>query len=273
MPAIFHRLDDSLVEIVPTYPETMPMSGKYVVDFPDHFDLRLSTPTPSRADVITRVNELFVERFVSFDNFSTNNLLSFTDFNSHFDTDPALEVSVVNNLYLPVNSANPQYSFPNSYKTGSIPNTTSVLGRFPRKNHIEGSAITSDSTLTGNRCVVTKEIDIAGSTSDQLGRTDFFVYFRSALLSYTKDSSLSDTERGVLSPLTANQKGSVAYTNTQYDSPYRLRCFISEGNSGIYQEVENLRVFSFTQRVSTIRLAWVNYTDADLNLLSYTLMY
>ena len=58
MPAIFHRLDDSLVEIIPTYPEKMSMSGKYVVDFPDHFDLELKTATPTRNDVVSKVATL-----------------------------------------------------------------------------------------------------------------------------------------------------------------------------------------------------------------------
>ena len=92
------------------------------------------------------------------------------------------------------------------------------------------------------------------------------------LQSYVKDRSLSDTERNEPNPLTANRTGYMSYTNTQYDSPNRLRCFISSDGS-TYSEIENLKVFSFPQKVDTIKLAFVNYTDADLTLLSYTLMY
>lgn len=272
MPAVFHRLDDSLVEVLPTYPETMAMSGKYVIDYPDHFDLKLTTPTPSRADVIAKVDELYRYKFVAFDYFVTNNLLGLFDFTNSFSVDPTLNVSFVTNQFLPVSPANPEFNFRNSFKQGSKPNTVSVIGRFPQMDKKDGGVITSDQALLGNRCIVTQDIDISGSTSDALGRTDFFVYFRSALKTYTKDHSLSDTERNAVSPLTSNQKGEMSYTNTQYDSDNRLRCFIS-GDGSSYQEIENLKVFSFNGRVDTIRLAWLNYTDADLTLLSYTLMY
>ncbi len=272
MPAVFHRLDDSLIEVLPTYPENLPMSGRYVVDFPDHFDLKLNTTTPTRSDVITAVSNLYREKFVAFDYYTTNNLINILDFTNSFSSDMNLNISVVNNQYLPVSPANPQYNFSNSFKRGVLPNTTSVVGRFPQKDHIEGATITSDQSLAGNRCIITQDIDISGSTSDSLGRTDFFVFFRSALKTYTKDRSLSDTERMEPSPITSNKTGSMSYTNTQYDSPNRLRCFIS-GDGSNYQEIENLKVFSFNGRVDTVRLAWVNYTDADLTLLSYTLMY
>lgn len=272
MPAIFHRdATETLVEVVPTYPSSLPMSGKYVVDFPDHFDLKLNESKPTRADVIGKVNELMRTRFVSFDHFITNNLLDATDFTNSFEVGATQSISVVTDQFLPVSSANPEYNFLNSFKYGTQPNTTSVMGRFPNMSHIEGASITSDSTASGNRCIITKEIDIAGSTSDGLGRTDFFVYFRSALKSYTKDRSLSDTERTTATQ-TLNRTGSFAYTNTEYDASNRLRCFISSDGS-TYQEIDNLNVFSFNGKVDTIRLAWVNYTDADLTLLSYTLMY
>lgn len=271
MPAVFHRLDDSLVEVLPTYPETMSMSGKYVIDYPDHFDLKLTTPTPSRAQVVAKVDELYRDKFVAFDYFITNNLLSGADFTNNFLADPTLNVSFVTNQFLPVSPANPEFNFRNSFKRGIDPNTVSVIGRFPQMDKKEGGVITSDQSLSGNRCIITQDIDISGSTSDALGRTDFFVYFRSALKSYTKDRSLSDIERNAPS-LTANRKGEMSYTNTQYDSNNRLRCFIS-GDGSSYQEIENLKVFSFNGRVDTIRLAWLNYTDADLTLLSYTLMY
>lgn len=273
MPALFHRVDDSLVEILPTYSSSMPMSGKYVVDFPDHFDLKLKSPTPTRSDVIDRINLLFREKFVSFDYFITNNFLTKNDFNDSFEVDPNLSISFVDNNFLPVSSSNEQFNFKNSFKKGNLPNTLSVVGRFPQKNHIEDSSITSDRTLAGNRCVITKSIDISGSTSDQQGRTDFFLYFRSCLKSYVKDRSLSDTERNETSPKTQNRTGLMSYTNTQYDSDNRLRCFISGDNGGTYQEIKNLKVFTFNGRVDSIKLAWVNYTDADLTLLSYTLMY
>lgn len=272
MPAIFERISDNLVEVIPKYSDSMPMSGKYVIDFPDYFDLKLTTATPSRADVISKVDELMKEKFVSFDYFTTNNLFN-NDFTNAFEVTPNLSVSFVDNQFLPVNpTSNPEYTFKNSVKRGTQPNTIQVMGRFPQQNHIEGASITSDRSISGNRCIITKDIDISSSTNDQLGRNDFFVYFRSALKTYTKDSSLSDVDRGVVSPQTSNQEGFMSYTETQYDSTNRLRCFISSDGSN-YSEIENLKVFSFPQKVDTIKLAFLNYTDADLTLLSYTLMY
>ena len=273
MPAIFHRLDDELIEVLPTYPSNLPISGRYVVDFPDHFDLKTDGSKPNRAQVIEKVDALFKEKFVSFDYFQTNNFLTNTNFTDNFeDVSSGLSISIVDDQFAPVSPANPEFNFLNSYKFGSEPNTLSVMGRFPHKNHLDGVSLTSNKNAAGNRCILTKEIDVSAQTSDGLGRNDFFIYFRSALKSYTKDSSLSDTERNSSSTLTTNQTGSVSYTNTQYDSEHRLRCFIS-GDGSTYQEIENLKVFSFNGRVDKIRLTWVNYTDADLTLLSYTLMY
>ena len=274
MPAIFHRKDDSLIELLPTYPESMPMSGKYVVDYPDHF--KIDAPngaTSSVNDIQTKVSNAFKEKFVAFDYFITNDLSDNASFTSKFVSDPTVSVSIISNEFLPVGANNQQFTFINSFKRGELPNTLSVLGRFPRKSHIEGATITSDSTASGNTCIITQDIDIAGSTLDNLGRTDFFVYFRSTLQSYVKDRSLSDTEKNTQSPLTANRTGYMSYTNSQYDSSNRLRCFISGDGGNTYREIENLKVFSFNGRVDTIKLAWVNYTDADLTLLSYTLMY
>ena len=272
MPAIFHRKDNSLVELLPSYPESMPMSGKYVVDYPDHFEIEaVNGASSSVNDLQTKVASAFREKFVAFDYFITNDLSNNTSFTSNFVSDPTVSLSILDNEFLPVGANNQQFTFSNSFKRGPLPNTLSVLGRFPRKNHTDGATITSDRTASGNNCIITKEIDIAGNTSDGLGRTDFFVYFRSALQSYVKDRSLSDTER-TSATHTSNRTGYMSYTNTQYDSANRLRCFISSDGS-TYQEVNNLTVFSFNGKVDTIRLAWVNYTDADLTLLSYTLMY
>lgn len=272
MPAVFHRKDNSLVELLPTYPDTMPMSGRYVVDYPDHFEIEATNGASSSVnDIQTKVVSAFKEKFIAFDYFITNDLLDSNSFTDNFVTDPTDSFSILDNEFLPVGVNNQQFTFSNSFKRGELPNSLSVLGRFPRKNHIEGATITSDRTASGNNSIITQDIDIAGSTSDNLGRTDFFVYFRSALQSYVKDRSLSDTER-TSATQTTNRTGYMSYTNTQYDSSNRLRCFISSDGS-TYQEINNLTVFSFNGKVDTIRLAWVNYTDADLTLLSYTLMY
>lgn len=272
MPAIFHRKDNSLIELLPTYPDTMPMSGKYVIDYPDHFEIEaVNGASSSVNDIQTKVASAFREKFIAFDYFITNDLSDSTSFTDNFISDPTVSVSILDNEFLPVGANNQQFTFRNSFKRGTLPNSLNVLGRFPRKNHTEGATITSQKSASGNNCIITQDIDIAGSTIDSLGRTDFFVYFRSALQSYVKDRSLSDTER-TSATQTANRTGYMSYTNTQYDSSNRLRCFISSDGS-TYQEVNNLSVFSFNGKVDTIRLAWVNYTDADLTLLSYTLMY
>ena len=276
MPAVFHRLDNSLIEILPTYPDSIQMSGRYVIDFPDNFDLKpTGSIAPNQAAIITSINEMFKEKFVSFDYFVTNNLLSNLNFTDNFETDTSLSISVVDNQFFPVGANNQEYSFINSYKSGDLPNTLAILGRWPQTNHLEDESITYDGTAAGNNCIITKDIPISTQTNDGLGRTDFFLYFRSALKSYVKDRSLSDKEKNVAPNIakTANRTGVMAYTHTQYDSTNRLRCFISGDGGNTYQEIENLKVFSFSGKVDSIKLAWVNYTDADLNLLSYTLMY
>lgn len=274
MPAVFHRKDHSLIELLPTYPSSMPMSGKFVIDYPDHFTIEaINGGSTTVSEIETQVSNVLKEKFVAFDHFISNNFTSDADFADNFETSSDKTVSILDSNFFPVGANNQQFTFNVSFKRGPEPNTVSVLGRFPRKNHIEGSTITSDISASGNKCIITKDIEIASSTVDNLGRSDFFLYFRSALQSYVKDRSLSDKEKNTQSPLTANRTGYMSYTNTQYDSSNRLRCFISSDDGNTYREIENLKVFSFNGRVDTIKLAWVNTTDADLSLLSYTLMY
>ena len=117
---------------------------------------------------------------------------------------------------------------------------------------------------------MTLEIDIAGSTSDGLGRFDFMIYFKDCLRKYTKDST--SLEHTPADGASSNRAGNVEY-QTKAGRGNFLRVYISGDNGNSYSEIENLTTFSFGQRKDSIRLAFVNYSDWDINLLAYTLMY
>ena len=98
MPAIFHRKDNSLIELLPTYPDTMPMSGKYVIDYPDHFEIEaVNGASSSVNDIQTKVASAFREMFIAFDYFITNDLSDSTSFTDNFISDPTVSVSILDN--------------------------------------------------------------------------------------------------------------------------------------------------------------------------------
>jgi hypothetical protein len=264
MPAIFNRADDSLIQVLPSFSNSLltEMTGKYVIDYPEQFDLSrdldsLDTSL-SAAQVKSNFKDLvhskFVQAFPSFDVFDHNYL---EDLNHPFE-----------NGFFPSTDAGSLLR--TGYKVSSGPNKTCVIGRSPRKNTIEGSTLTTDMTSPKNKCLITQEIDIEGSTPDGRGRFEFMVYFKDCLRKHTKDSSDLSSTPATFGTL--NQTGKVEY-QTKRGLENFLRVYISGDNGSTYSEITNLTSFSFPQRRNTIRLAFVNYTDWDINLLTYTLMY
>lgn len=264
MPAIFNRADDSLIQILPSFSNTLftEMTGKYAIDYPETFDLSREldqldvslTPAQVKSNFKAIVNSKFVSSFPSYEVFSHNYL------------DPP--GAIFEDGLFPSLDAN---AFLRSgYKISTSPNSTCVLGRSPRQNVIEGSSLTTDVTSTKNKCLITREIDITNFTSDGLGRFDFMIYFKDCLRHHTKDSSdlsLTPASYGRL-----NRAGKVSYETKRGNENF-LRVYISGDNGSTYSEIFNLTPFSFSQRRNSIRLAFVNYTDWDVNLLTYTLMY
>ena len=267
MPAIFKRSNDELVQILPSYSNSQltEMKGKYVLDYPEFLELNREFTqmdiSQAAADVKNNIKTItenkLKEAFSQFENFQFNYLEDSAEFANLFGffrfPDP------FSNAFL--NSG---------YKEGDTPNSTCVLGRSPRMNTVEGSSLTVDTTSTNNRCLVTLTIDIPSTTADGLGRFDFMIYFKDCIRKYTKDStSLENTPADAS---TTNRPGNVEY-QTKTGTDNFLRVYISGDNGNSYSEIQNLSVFSFGQRKDSIKLAFVNYSDWDVNLLTYTLMY
>ena len=267
MPAIFRRSDDELVQILPSYSSSLltEMKGKYVIDYPEHLDLNreftqldvTQLPAAVKSDIKSIIRQKMIATYPQFEVYNINDLEDSAEIASLFSDDG-----------FPDNLSN---SFLNSgYKSGDTPNSLCVLGRSPRQNTIEGAAITLDELSSNNRCLVTLDLDITTTTPDGLGRFDFMLYFKDCLRKYTKDStSLENTPANAT---TSNRAGNVEY-QTKVGTANFLRVYISGDNGNSFTEIENLSLFSFGQRKTHIKLAFVNHSDWDVNLLTYTLMY
>ena len=267
MPAIFNRADDSLVQVLPSFSNSLftEMTGKYALDYPETFDLRRDLDqldvTLNSAQVKSNIKDIINEKFVS-------SFPSYSVFNHNY-MDPPNNTDFENGLF-PSSLSN---SFLRTgYKISTSPNSTCVLGRSPRKNVVEmlTPVQTVDTTSPKNKCLITKEIDIASTTSDGLGRFEFMVHFKDCLRHHTKDSS--DLSMTPASYGRLNRAGKVNYETKRGNENF-LRVYISGDNGSTYSEIYNLTSFSFAQRRNSIRLAFVNYIDWDVNLLTYTLMY
>jgi len=265
MPAIFERSTDKLIQVIPNYPASLEMAGKYVVDYPDYFSLDIDelSVTPGdeatiKAAILSAKDSLYETSFATYDNILTNNLMGLSDIA------PSAPLSFDSAALFPWAATGEFLS--QGIKTSDTANGFAVMGRYPSVNHIGGGVVTNDDTLTGAKCVITKEIDITAYTSDGLGRSEFMVYFRSALKSYVKDISY-------LEGVNSSQRGGLFYTQSDKSSPNGLRLFISADNGLSYQEMDSLSSFVFPVRKDAIRLAFVNFTNADIHLLSFTLMF
>lgn len=268
MPAIFNRSNDELIQILPSYSSSLytEMKGKYVIDYPESFDLQRpfsqldlsQAPLNVKNNVKSAIESKFREVFSQFEVYNFNYLETENEYNQLFDP--------LDNFPDPLSGA----FLKSGSKSGDTPNSVCVLGRSPKQNTIEGGVVTVDDLSAENKCLVTLDVDITANTSDGLGRFDFLIYFKDALRKYTKDST--DCSKTPASYGLINRAGNIEYQTKKGNENF-LRVYISGDNGNTYTELQNLTTFSFGQRKDSIRLAFVNNTDWDINLLTYTLMY
>jgi hypothetical protein len=262
---IFNRKDNHILQSLPSDHEvSLSSKGKYVIPYPDEMDLELGFAIPTllangfaKSEILGGISAQYPLTFPYFDYFQINHLESEADFDSVMD-ESALFPNASAGDFCEVR-----------YGLGDIPNTTTILGREPRAV-LEGDTITSNLGFSGNRCLVTQEINISALTSDGLGRSRFQLYWRDAVKYYTKDqTSLSRIPNNGQVNLN-NIKGEELLTIAPSNS---LRAFISGDNGNTYSEINVLRPFSFPTAKNSVRIAWVNTSNIDVHLLSYTLMY
>jgi hypothetical protein len=236
------------------------MKGLYSLDFPEGFDFTRDMQNLDVSDIPatkTALVNLIRERYLSvfgYEVCDANYLETYADFTLLFDTSASFP-SVDAGAFLTT-----------SFKAGDTPHTLAIRGRFPQQNMVEGGVRVTDITSASNHCLITNPIDITAHTSDGLGRREFLIDFHDCLKVFTKDSTdLSGTSANVGS---LDRAG-----NLHYDTSGFIRAYISNDNGNTYQEITKLQRVTYTVAQTSIRLAFVNPTNVDVHLLSYTLMY
>lgn len=265
MPAIFERSTEKLIQVMPNYPSSLEMAGKFVVDYPDYMNLDIdglditASVVAIKADILSAKDTIMESTFSNYKHILTNNLEDLAS------VDPSSDLGFELDQVFPW--ATTGEFLESGVKISDSPNCVAVMGRYPTVNHVSAGVSVNDDTLTGGHALITKEIDITSYTADGLGRSDYMVYFRGALKSYVKDITPLE---GVNSE---GVRGGLFYTQTDKSSELKLRLFISADNGNSYQEMDSLSPFQFPSSKDKIRLAFVNFTNVDLHLLSFTLMF
>ena len=254
---VYNRLNDEFVQQIPTLVGVrVDARHKYVKPYPDTLDV-IVLSLSSEIDIESGIDEQFQKNFPRYEVRVTNYLKNEADFDGAFEDD----------MSFPNTSANEFID--TSYMLGDVPNTLCITGRYPRAvKELEG--VTSNLGESGNHCLVTQEIDIAGSTSDGLGRSSFTLYWRDAYKEYIKDSTNLARLSNSLGDYNVTGKSSLVVPSSGANL---LRSFISTDNGISYTEITSLTPISFPDRTDTVRLAWVNPSNIDIHLLTYTLMY
>jgi hypothetical protein len=256
---IFNRLNDNLLQQLPTLEQVrIDNKHKYVVPFPDQFDLKLASygAQGNLFSLSFEIGRTFDSQFPQYGNRVSNWLTRESDFDSAFDQSARFPHQAIGEF------------LDTSYMMGDVPNTLCITGRSPRATRNESVSINLNAS--GNHCLITQEIDIEASTDDGLGRASFMLYWCDGYRQYTKDStSLNKTTGGISE---TNVTGESLLRAGSEEEPL-LRAFISADNGASYTEVTNLTPITFPDRKARIRLAWVNPSTIDTHLLTYTLMY
>lgn len=254
---VYNRLNDEFVQQIPTLVNVrMDARHKYVKPYPDTFDVTVRSFFGD-FEIEARIGEEFQKNFPHYEVRVTNYLKSEADFDGAFEDAMSFPNTEANEF------------IDTSYMLGDVPNTLCITGRYPRAvKELEG--ITSNLAESGNHCLVTQEIDIAGSTSDGLGRSSFTLYWQDAYKEYIKDSTNLARIPNSLGDYNVTGKSSLVVPSSGVNL---LRAFISTDNGNSYTEITSLTSISFPDRKDRVRIAWVNPSNIDIHLLTYTLMY
>jgi hypothetical protein len=223
---IYSRKDDTPIQTLRSFPTgvSISMNGKYLLDFPDTFEVGDMSDTPSNiAENI--IKPQFLVEYPSYDYVVYNPLLSSVGV---FDTTARYPA--------------PTGSVPSRCKIGGAPNTCSIL----RNNLAAGRPGVG----------ITEEIDIAGETDDGLGRETYLLYWRAVTKGVSHDVSpvgdstentpalvtYSEMEDGAQYSVYISSDGGITYQRIEKLTPFSFStransvrlAFINEGDSDLY---------------------------------------
>ena len=239
MPIIVKRSDDKIIESSSSLPYDM--KGKYEISYPSTFDpldeMGSSYVYPRDANNVLKkvIEPKFLEKYPSYEGVIYNPFLDSNDIN------------VDNNATFPDNNQPLNLR----YKTGNSPNLLSLIGKNDSLGFDMGGLF------------ITDNIDI-GALTNNLGSQTFMIFWRGVKKTYTQDITPTPNIH------TDNEASKLFYADADNSL---LKVYISSDNGITFQELSNLNPFSFNQRESLIRLAFLNLSVDDVFLLSYAIMY
>jgi hypothetical protein len=236
---IMSRKDDLPVQTIKSFDESVHLNGKYILDYPNCIEIgrELGENNPfNLGALITTIEGKLLEAYPSYDFLIYEPLL---DSSSVFDG---------NELF-----PKPSGHTPSRFRVGATPNVTCLPKETPAGRSGVG---------------VTPIIDISALTDDGLGRETFLPYWR--VVKKVVSHDVTPVSLSSYGQAETNTSPMMRYTEA-LESEYSV--YISENNGNTYEEMTRLTPFSFSQRASEVRLAFLNESGSDLYLLSYALMF
>lgn len=233
---IYTRKDNTPIETLRSITPSISMNGKWILDCPNGVYPASLEGTP--LEVITReIEPQMLRLYPSYPHIYFNPLM---DSSTGFDT----------SARFPTDAG----QMPSRYKTGASPNLACMMANNSAPGAGRYGVLISD------------PIDITALTTDSLGRQTFLPYWRVILKTITQDMS------PVEGYSTANQPALLQYTEIADDST-QYNVYLSADDGNTYERVSLLQPYSFGDEVESIRIAFVNTSEADLYILSYALMF
>lgn len=236
---IMSRKEDLPVQTIKSFDESVYLNGKYILDYPNCIEIgrELGENTPfDLGSLITTIEGKFLESYPSYDFLVYEPLLDSTN---AFDEGELFPKSTGHT--------------PSRFRVGATPNVTCIPKETPAGRSGVG---------------VTPLIDLTALTDDGLGRETFLPYWRIVKKEVTHD--VTPVALNGYSQATQNTAPQMRYVEA-LESEYSV--YISENNGNTYEEMTRLTPFSFSQRASEVRIAFLNEGSEDLYLLSYALMF
>lgn len=236
---IMSRKDDLPVQTIKSFDESVHLNGKYILDYPNCIEIGRELGENNPFDLgalIATIEGKLLEAYPSYD---------FLVYEPLLDSSGAFDGSAL--------FPKPAGHTPSRFRVGETPNVACLPKETPAGRSGVG---------------ITPAIDLTALTDDGLGRETFLPYWRVVKKVTTHDvtpvglSSYGQAE--------TNMAPVMRYTEA-LESEYSV--YISENNGNTYEEMTRLTPFSFSQRASEVRLAFLNESGADLYLLSYALMF